>query len=654
MSELFATEDGLFWKRGHQTLKIEPWGQDAFRVRATLWKNFGEDRVGALIEPEDGTTARTELSDRMGRIDNGRISCEIERETGGMRFLRDGETILSERSSYYIEKAMPARRLVHGDGELFDVDLEFASSPDERFFGMGQNPTGSLNLKGNRMELRQRNGHVSIPFTVSSRNYGFLWNNPALGDASFDQTLTRWRARGATGLDYWITVGDGQKDIISRYTRATGLAPRFPHWATGYWQCRLRYANAAELREVAETHLDKGYPLSVIVIDYFHWSRQGEWRFHETDWPDIEHLVAELEARGIKVMVSVWPSVGIKADTYPEMKERGLLLRARNGLPFAKEFMERGEDGPILVSYYDATNPEAREFVWERCRAGYYDKGIKVWWLDGCEPEVYPESQEDLLYQAGSGTAVSNAYPFFNAKAFYDGMRSQGEEEILLFSRSAWAGCQRLATLVWCGDVDSDFRTLGEQIRLGLNAAASGMSWWSTDIGGFNGGRAEDEEFRELLVRWFQFGVFCPVTRLHGNRLPTDNKYGGPNELWSFGEQVERMLAEQLSIREGLRDYVQDQMDRYSQDGTPFMRSLEMEFPEDPDTVGIEDAYMFGDRYLVAPVLSYGARARPVYLPGGNDWHCHWNGTPVEGGRWIEADAPLSRIPVFTREVAAR
>ena len=274
---------------------------------------------------------------------------------------------------------------------------------------------------------------------------------------------------------------------------------------------------------------------------------------------------------------------------------------------------------------------------------------MRTWWLDACEPESYPDAQENMLYWLGAGSAVTNAYPLMHARAFYEGMAAEGETEILSLCRSAWAGSQRYGALVWSGDVYSNFAHLAEQIKMGLNMAVSGISWWTTDIGGFSYGHPEDPEFRELLIRWFQFAVFCPVTRLHGNREPSTGMSGAPNELWSFGPEAEALMADQLQIREGLRPYVHAQMERYSEDGTPVLRSLAMDFPDDPETLGIEDQYMFGGDYLCAPVLAYGARVRRVYLPSGCAWECNWSGQTFDGGQWIEADAPIERMPVFRR-----
>ncbi|WP_160314456.1 glycoside hydrolase family 31 protein [Candidatus Rhodobacter oscarellae] len=648
MPNLTAHEGALVWRNGHQTLRVEAWGGDSLRVRATLWARLAEDRVGALLalEPCDPTIT---IENGLGRIANGRISCEINQDSGDLTFFRDDLPILREQSSYTIDVVMPARRLSHGDGELLDVEVDFDSDADEVFYGLGQNPNGALNQKGNHIAFRQQNGTVSVPFAVSSKGYGLFWNNPSIGGVSLNNNRSLWRAKGCVQLDYWITVGSGQKEIVQNYTRATGLAPKFPDWASGFWQSRLRYETRDELESVAKTHLDKGYPLSVIVIDYFNWTKHGEWKFNAPDWPDPTDMVTKLEDQGVKTMISIWPSVNPLAENFAELDSNGYLIRSREGSHLKTPFLERGVEGQVNITYYDATNPEARKYVWERCKDGYYKHGIKLWWLDACEPELYPDSHENTLYWAGAGSAVTNAYPYFNAMAFYDGMKSEGEEDVLLLSRSAWAGSQRFGALVWTGDVKSTFRALSEQIKMGLNMAASGMSWWTTDIGGFQGGHAEDPEFRELLIRWFQFGVFCPVCRLHGNRLPSDYINGGPNELWSYGPEVEDILAEQLQHREALRPYVHDQMAAYQTHGTPVMRSLAMEFPEDDAALAIDDTYMFGDAYLVAPVIEYGARSRQVYLPKGSDWVCYWTGATFEGGQWITADAPLHTMPVFKR-----
>jgi alpha-D-xyloside xylohydrolase len=261
---------------------------------------------------------------------------------------------------------------------------------------------------------------------------------------------------------------------------------------------------------------------------------------------------------------------------------------------------------------------------------------------------------DNRQYHLGNGLAVQNIYPHLHASAFYDGMQFEGEDEIVLLSRSAWAGSQRYGVAVWSGDIQSTFEALQAQVRAGLNMALSGIPWWTTDIGGFYGGDVRDPDFHELLVRWFQYGAFCPLFRLHGYRLPLQEapeaiKPGADNEVWSFGEEVYAILTEYLFLRERLRPYIMAQMRAAQADGLPPMRPLFVDYPADMECWAVEDEYMFGPDLLVAPVLHMGAREREVYLPAGATWTEAWTDGQWEGGQWVTANAPLDRIPLYLR-----
>jgi len=424
-----------------------------------------------------------------------------------------------------------------------------------------------------------------------------------------------------------------------------------PKWATGFWQCKLRYRTQEELLAVAREYKVRRLPISVIVSDFFNWSLQGDWHFDPEAWPDPDAMVSELERMGIKLMVSIWPTVNARSENFVEMVQRGLLVRTERGVPAHMPFRDNNTDGLVYVHYYDATHPEARDFFWERVKAGYYRHGIKVWWLDACEPEIRPRDPENLRFHIGNGLAVMNIYPLLHERAFYEGMRAEGEEEIITLCRSGWAGSQRYAACLWSGDIQSTFEALQVQVRAGLNMAMSGIPWWTTDIGGFFGGDIRTPCFRELIVRWFQYGCFCPLFRLHGYRLPNDDFHvsGGPNEVWSFGEEAYRIIRDLLFLRERLRPYVAEQMGVASRSGTPPMRPLFFDFFQDALTYEVDDEFLFGPDLLVAPVLHEGARSRKVYLPVGTRWTDAWTGEGIDGGQWITIDAPLDRIPLFLR-----
>lgn len=256
---------------------------------------------------------------------------------------------------------------------------------------------------------------------------------------------------------------------------------------------------------------------------------------------------------------------------------------------------------------------------------------------------------DNLRYHLGNGQEVTNIYPLMHARGFYEGMRAEGEEEIVLLCRSAWAGSQRYAAAVWSGDIPSTFEALQAQVRAGLNIGLSGIPWWTTDISGFQGGDPSTPYFRELIVRWFQYGAFCPLFRLHGFRQPSDRWWdtGGPNEVWSFGDEAYEIIRELLFLRERLRPYIMEQMHLAHEKGVPPMRPLFFDFPEDKDCAMVDDQFMFGPDLLVAPVLHEGVCSREVYLPAGTTWREAWTDAVEEGGQWITVDAPLDRIPLY-------
>lgn len=484
-----------------------------------------------------------------------------------------------------------------------------------------------------------------------------MWHHPGVGRVELGYSATRWVAEATPQLDYWITAGATPAAIMEHYADATGHPTEFPEWAAGFWQCKLRYRTQDELLAVAREYKQRGLPLSVIVIDFFNWTVQGDWRFDPVAWPDPKAMVRELEELGVKLMVSVWPTVNPLSENYTTMQERGLLIRTERGAPAFLNFQDNRPAGPVDLRFYDATNPEARQFIWDQVREHYYAHGIQSWWLDACEPEMAPMDPDNLRFYLGNGLAVANAYPLQHERGFYEHMREEGQAAILNLCRSAWAGSQSYGAAVWSGDISSTFEALQVQVRAGLNIALSGIPWWTTDIGGFYGADVESAYFRELVVRWFQYSTFCPLFRLHGYRDQAGDTEamidtGGPNEAWSFGEDAYQIIKELLFLRERLRPYILAQMRLAQEKGIPPMRPLFFDFPTDRACTGVDDQFLFGSDLLVAPVLAEGVRQREVYLPTGATWTDAWSGQTLDGGQYVSVDAPLARIPVYLRDNA--
>jgi alpha-D-xyloside xylohydrolase len=654
-------EQGIEAQMGQEVVRIQSWGPDALRVRVGL-REIDGDLPGALDEPPEiiEPTVRQRGDDSL-EITNGAITAVVTTESGdsgrdglALRFLGSatGEELLAEQPAHFW---WPGSRVFSAlGGGRYRLEQHFRAYDDERLFGLGQRTHGRLDQKGMALDLVQRNGEVSIPFLLSSRGYGLLWNNPAVGHVELAANRTRWVAGSARQIDYWITAGSPSQ-ILGRYADVTGHAPILPEWATGFWQSKLRYRTQEELLEVAREYRRRSIPLSVIVADFFHWPALGDWRFDPVDWPDPRAMVDELQAMGTRLMVSIWPLVSPLSENFSEMAKRGLLVGSERGPAYLTEFAEKGIPTHIGVALYDPTNPEARAFIWERVCENYLRHGIRVWWLDACEPELRPMDAANLRFHVGSGDEVVNLYPLLHARAFHDGMLAAGEREVVLLTRSAWAGSQRYGAAVWSGDIPATFDSLRRQVRAGLNIALSGIPWWTTDIGGFHGGDPTDPAFRELIVRWFQYGAFCPLFRLHGDRLPrsptTAEMTGGDNEIWSFGDETLARIEAVLAMRERIRPYLHAQMVRAHEDGTPPMRPLFVDFPEDLRSWTAEDEFLLGPDVLVAPVVEAGARQRNVYLPPGL-WTHAWSGVTSEGPTEVRIDAPLDQIPVFLRSDA--
>jgi alpha-D-xyloside xylohydrolase len=660
-----------------EVLRVEGWGPDALRVRARPGVALAEPHADALLPAGPGAP-EIEIAGERATITNGRLRAEIAlterygadvKREAVLRFLRadTGEELLSETRSHF---AGPRTRSFKGLASgSWRLEAQFRAYEGESLWGMGQPQHGAMDLKGVSTTLLQQNAHAVIPFVVSSRGYGFLWNNPATGRAEFARNVTRWTADATPGLDYWITAGDSPREIVRAYVAATGRSPELPDWATGFWQCKLRYRTQDELLEVAREYRRRGLPLSCIVIDFFHWTRQGEWRFDPADWPDPESMVAELEEMGVEVMASIWPTVSAASEHYREMTERGLLLTAERGVPALIPFPDKDPRGPSFFTYYDAFNEEARAFHWDVVKRNYVDRGIRNFWLDACEPEMRPAHPEHVRTARGNGAEMLCAYPFLHEAGYRAGLAEAGRPEGVLLCRSAWAGSQRHGIVLWSGDVWSDWEWFRAQIPAGLHAGMAGIGWWTTDIGGFYDGHGGSAGFRDLLVRWFEFGVFSPICRLHGFRVPEEvpppgpgepvtygrdtfdilMQSGGPNEVWSFGAEVEAALTGLLALREALRPYLSDAFARYAATGDPVMAPLFYHFPDAPGLRDRADAYMLGADMLVAPVLEPGAEARAVDLPAGTDWVHAWSGERHAGGARAEVAAPWGRVPVFLR-----
>lgn len=634
-------DNSIYFTREGEWGRISACGRNSIRFQASPSGPVKEQNW-TLMPGE--AAARAWLEEDTAILETGEMRVKLY-GNGRTEYFRKGRKILSEKSELAFGAGIRNYRS-KGSG-IWSGRVTFESVEGEHFYGLGHEATGCFDLKGCTVDLRHVNAKCTMPIVYSSLGYGFFWNMPSTGTCELACNRTRWSSDCMRQMDY-VVMGGTPAEVTEILADLTGHAPVMPDFGLGFWQCKLRYETQEEVLRVARRYRELGIPLDVIVIDYFHWTEQGDYKFDPAYWPDPEAMTKELHDMGIRLMVSMWPTINEKSENYREMLERNLLVRTMSGSNRVFEFY-----GP--QAEIDPTNPETRAFVWWKLKENYMDKGVDCLWFDEAEPEIHPEHFDNMVLSIGNGDEVGLLYPYYYAKLAYDGMKEAGKEEIITLSRCAWPGVQKFGTLVWSGDIPSTFESLADQVKSGLNMAMCGIPWWTTDIGGFYGGRIETDYFRELIVRWFQYGVFCPVTRLHGSREGRDNTRniiepsGGDNEIWSFGEENFEILKELVLLRQRLKPYLKKHMEKASLRGIPVMRPMFFDFPEDSVCYGLGEQYMFGDDILFAPVVRQGQKTKKVYLPEG-DWVYVKDGYAFRGPRWLEIPVCLKDMVVFVRQ----
>jgi alpha-D-xyloside xylohydrolase len=544
------------------------------------------------------------------------------------------------------------------DQPFFQVGAVFDSPDDEHYYGLGQNQEGFLDHRGHAVECWNNynaSGGPStcVPFLVTNYGYGLIWDNPSKTtvEAGLNEQ-TRWVSEVGNRVSFFVIAGKTTDEIYSGYRQLTGVTHLLPKAAYGFLQCKQRYSTQQEVLAVADGYRERHLPADVIVIDWFYYTKMGQMDMDPKKWPDPAAMNRQLHQMGFQSMISVWPRFVPGSRYYDFLLRKGWFEHLADGTP------TNGLPYDRAGSDIDTTNPEAAHWYWDVIRQNLVSKGFDSFWADETEPDLPPNGS---FFHIGPGTRYFNAYPLFHTAAFYDGFRRDLARRALILSRDTYIGAQRNGTIFWSSDIYPSWDTLRRQIPTGLGFTASGMAYWSNDIGGWQYLPAEHhpahpplidpsdarenvggyDDYPELYTRWFEYGVFQPNFRTHGSR-----KY---NEVWTYGKQAEPILTKYLELRYELLPYIYSLAYRTYETGAPYMRAFFMDFPADPNIAGIGDAYMFGPALLVAPVTQQGATSRAVYLPAGTNWYNFWTAERVRGGQWIKVDAPIDTLPLFVR-----
>jgi alpha-D-xyloside xylohydrolase len=439
------------------------------------------------------------------------------------------------------------------------------------------------------------------------------------------------------GVDYYFFYGPQPSQVIAEYREFTGPVPLLPLWAYGFWQCRERYSSQQQILDTAAEFRTRKIPVDAFVQDWQYWGKYG-WnamKFDESAYPNPSEMMTALHKLDLHLVISVWAKFGSETDVDRQMVAAHLALTSAASTGEPGEARER-------ENWADLFNPKAQKLYWSDIDRSLFSAGLDGWWLDASEPEGDPLKNDSTFL--GPGKLVRDAYPLFETSAVYNGQRATTESKrVVILSRSAYTGQQRNGSVSWSGDVSGNWETLRRQIPAGLSFSMSGFPYWTTDIGGFF--RPADQYtstvYHELLIRWFEWGAFCPVFRIHG--------YQSKTEMWNYGPEVEKILTQYDDLRYRLMPYIYSTAWGVTSRGESVMQALPFVYPNELALRDVDDEFLFGNSLLINPVTQPNSTSRSVILPKGNDWVDFWTGKGYQGGQTIAADAPLDRIPILVK-----
>ncbi|NLL01094.1 MAG: DUF5110 domain-containing protein [Clostridiales bacterium] len=684
-------QESLMLYSAHGTIRLEPKSSTIIRVSYTLRDIFlDEEKPGVICSDTFADWDFTQTEDEI-RLNTDSLSLVINKETASIDYYdSSGRRLLKERSyeskcleefdSYKIidsdnvtlEKVKTpdgVKQVVREAAKTFDkklyktrlyLDLE----EEEAIYGLGQHEEGNLNLRGKTVYLHQANMKIAIPILLSSLGYGILvdtYSPMIFNDNEFGSYIY---TEADIEMDFYFIYGGSMDGVVKGYRYLTGKAAMLPKWAFGYIQSQERYETAEELINTVKEHRRRNIGLDCIVLDWCSWEGNlwGQKTMDRTRFPDPSLMMKEIHDSNAKLLISVWPNMSHECDNYKEFKDKNLLLPASN--------------------VYDAYQEEGRRLYWKQANEGLFCHDIDGWWCDSSEPFT-PEwnhmgkPEQSTMYHEFYETSsrhisaeLTNSYGLYHARAIYEGQRElTNDKRVINLTRSGYTGQQRYGAILWSGDISATWSTFKKQIAAGLNLCASGIPYWTLDIGAFFVKRGtqwfwdgdydegtEDLGYRELYTRWYQYGSFLPIFRSHG----TDCR----REMWNFGEPGEMFydaLHKANRLRYQLMPYIYSMVGRVWKDDYTIHRMLAFDFPEDSRAREIADQFMFGDSLMVCPVITpmYYDKAsrliegqpksREVYLPKGSGWYDFWTNEYYEGGQTIRSDAPIDVIPLYVK-----
>lgn len=625
-----------------------------------------KESLSVIKSPQKTNFKVKQIGDELS-LSSAQLIITLNQKSGKIGFQSPaGKTLLAEK-----EYGLAFIPFNDAGNQTHTVSQAFALDKDESIYGLGSQQHGKMVQRNLKLNMVQGNTDDYIPFLHSVKGYGLFWDNysPTIFEDNIESTS--FKSEVGEGVDYYFMYGGNADGVIARMRELTGQAPMFPLWTYGFWQSKERYKSQNELVDVVKKHRELGVPLDGIIQDWQYWGNNYLWNAMEFLNPEFynpKKMIDDVHNLNAHMIISIWSSFGPNTKQYREMAPQNMLLNFQTWPQAGTEAWPPNMDYPSGVKVYDAYNPLARDIYWKYLNKGIFSLGMDGWWMDSTEPDhlSFKPSDFDNKTHLGSFRKVRNAYPLMTVGGVADHQRAQtSDKRVFILTRSAFAGQQRYGANTWSGDVTASWEALRNQVSAGLNISLTGIPYWNSDIGGFFlskfSGKLKDPEYRELYVRWLQFGAFCPMMRSHG----TD----APREIYQFGQKGDKAydaIEKFINMRYSLLPYIYSTSWEVTTKQSSMMRALFMDFAYDSIATGINDEFMFGNSFLVAPVTKamyikavtgkklpeedFGTlKTSPVYLPAGVDWYDFWTNEKIKGGKKIEKETPLDIIPLYIK-----
>ncbi len=682
-------EEGLYLYSEYGILCLEPKTESIVRIRYRVAEAFSQkEKPGVVYRGDFSGWEYSETEDSVV-LTLPELKIQINRGTGALRFYDRNDHLLFAQDaiqpvefeafdSYHLaDVEQKTKQIQTADGKKdvieeplkvfigkrYHIRTHFTFG-DEAIYGLGQQEKGCASLRGQHLYLQQANRKIAIPMFVSTNGYGILTDTYAPMIFHDDPKGAYLYLEADQELDQYFIAGD-MNTVIKGYRLLTGKAALLPKWAFGYVQSQERYESQEEILKTVETSRKLGLGMDCIVLDWLSWGENqwGQKSYDEKRFPDPKAMIDQLHKEHVHFMISIWPNMGQETENYREFAEQKLLLPG--------------------CGVYDALKKEARDLYFAQLKRTHFSYGTDAWWCDSSEPftpewghAIRPEegqNWQEYLKEAGLRLPYeySNSFALYHAQGIWENqreaMKEAQEKRVCNLTRSAYTGQQRYGTVMWSGDTAASWETLKDQIAIGLHFSASGLPFWTMDIGAFfvkpgsiwywNGEYAEatdSKAYCELYTRWYQFAAFLPMFRAHG----TDCR----REMWHFKDEFYEALRKANRLRYQLMPYIYSEAGKVWQNDQSLIRWLAFDFTEDKNTWELTDQFMFGESLMVCPVtgpMYYEPDGTPrndtdasrmVYFPAGCDWYDFYTGEKYAGGSTHKIAAPLDTIPVFARE----